>query len=77
MNSKDLSLGFTTLLYFMNHKLEHANLLTQTIELEGLRIETRLRLLAKVAGLTEATLVIYFHETRIVKATGLSNQTPN
>ena len=77
MNSKDLSLGFTTLLYFMNHKLEHANPFTQMIGLEGLQIETRLCLRLMVGGLTETILVIYFHESRTIKAIRLSNQNPN
>ena len=74
MNNKDFTLGFTTLLCFMNHKLEHANLLTQMIGLEGLQIEIHLRLLSSVTRLAETTPFIYFYKTGIIKAIGLSNQ---
>jgi len=34
--TKDLRLGFTTLLYLTNHELEYANLLMQTIGMDEL-----------------------------------------
>ena len=44
------------------------------VEVEGLQIKMYLRLLSNVDRLTNTTLVIYFHETKVTKATGLSNQ---
>ena len=58
----------------MNNDLEHVNLSIQAIEMEELQIEAYLRFLSKVVRLTKTTLVIYFHETRIVNATELSNK---
>jgi len=60
----------------MNHELGHANLLKQTIEVEGLQIKIHLRLVSKVNRLTKITLIIYFHETKVIKPIGLSNQFP-
>ena len=57
-----------------NHELEHANMLKKTIEIEGLQIKMHLSLLSKVNRLTKTTSVINFHETKVIKATGLSNQ---
>ena len=67
INDKNLRLGFTALLCHPNNELEHANLPTQTIEMEGLQVEMHLCLLLKVDRLTKIILVIYFHETRITK----------
>ena len=73
-NDRNLRLGFTTQLYLTNKDLGHANLRTQTTEVEWLQIEAHLRLPSKVDRLTKIILVIYFHETRIIKGTRLSNQ---
>jgi len=46
-------LGFTALLCQPNNELEHANLPTQTIEMEGLQVEMHLCLLPKFDRLTK------------------------
>jgi len=60
----------------MNHELGHANLLKQTIEAEGLQIKIHLPLVSKVNRLTKITSIIYFHEIKVIKPIGLSNQFP-
>ena len=67
-------MGFITLLCLMYNDLEHADQPTQTIEVEGLQIKMHLRLSSKVDRLTKTTLIIYFHETGVVKDTEFSNQ---
>jgi len=41
---------------------------------KGLRFRVLLSLLSKVNELTKLTLVIYFHETKTIKATRFYNQ---
>ena len=67
-------MGFITLLCLTINDLEHVNLPMQTIEVEGLQMKMHLRLLLKIDRLTKTTLVIYFHETKEIEATLLSNQ---
>jgi len=74
INGRNLRLEFTTQICLTNNDLEHVNLPTQIIEVEGLQIEVHLRFLSEVDRLTKTILVVYFHETRIIKAIGLSNQ---
>ena len=67
-------MGFTILLYYMNH-----NQIKQTVPMneskwKGLRFRAHLSLLLKVIRLTKLTLIIYFHETKIIAATRFHNQ---
>jgi len=58
----------------MNHDKMKQTMPMNKSKWKGIRFRAHLSLLSKVNRITKLILVIYFHETKTIKATGFHNQ---